>query len=192
MSSLDYQVAQLRLAVSNLVRLGEIDEVDLNHSDGPRVRVRLNETLRSPWLPVPAEVAANYTRWSPLTPGIQCVLISPAGDLSQARITQLLYSPSRPPPSLAADADVIAFDDGLTVEYHSASHHLSITGPANSQLTLSFTGGLSIDGDITLNGALSATGEISSNIDIKGDGISLKNHTHGGVQGGTGLTGAPQ
>lgn len=46
--------------------------------------------------------------------------------------------------------------------------------------------------NVKINGELSVTGQISSNTDVLSAGISGKSHTHGGVQGGSGNTGAPQ
>lgn len=57
---------------------------------------------------------------------------------------------------------------------------------------VNMTGNLNIIGNITTTGNISATGTITGTVDVIGGGISLKNHTHGGVQPGSGSTGAPQ
>lgn len=47
-------------------------------------------------------------------------------------------------------------------------------------------GQVTITGNVTVNGTITATGEVT------GNGIKLSAHVHGGVQGGSGTTGAPQ
>ena len=59
------------------------------------------------------------------------------------------------------------------------------------------TEGVEVTGDVSISGNLSVSGNITAaNVSASGDvtagGISLKNHVHGGVQGGSGTTGAPQ
>lgn len=54
------------------------------------------------------------------------------------------------------------------------------------------TGNLEIIGNITVTGNITASGTITGTTDVIGGGISLKNHTHGGVQAGGANTGVPQ
>jgi phage baseplate assembly protein gpV len=49
-----------------------------------------------------------------------------------------------------------------------------------------------INGDLQINGSVAATGTITSDVDVISAGISGKNHTHSGVQPGSGNTGVPQ
>ena len=53
-------------------------------------------------------------------------------------------------------------------------------------------GNLSVDGDVSVSGNISAQGTITAQIDVIGGGISLKNHTHGGVISGGSNTGPAQ
>lgn len=53
-------------------------------------------------------------------------------------------------------------------------------------------GSIVINGNTTINGNLQVNGSINATGDIVAAGISLINHVHGGVTGGTGTTGVPQ
>ena len=65
------------------------------------------------------------------------------------------------------------------------------------------TGTLTVSGQLTANAGLTANGNLGAGIaalingamavsgDVVGQGVSLKNHVHGGVQGGSSATGAP-
>ena len=57
---------------------------------------------------------------------------------------------------------------------------------------VSITGDTAISGNLSVTGSISATGDVSAGGDVTAGGISLKNHVHGGVQGGSGTTGVPQ
>ena len=66
---------------------------------------------------------------------------------------------------------------------------VEITGALKVAKLITGTGGMAISGG---SGA-AVTGDIKvSGGDVTADGISLQNHTHGGVQGGSGTTGKPQ
>lgn len=53
-------------------------------------------------------------------------------------------------------------------------------------------GNVDVVGDVNVDGTLNCTKTINASIDVIGGGISLKNHTHGGVTTGGGTTGGPQ
>lgn len=63
---------------------------------------------------------------------------------------------------------------------------------AMSNSEVEVIGDLHITGDVTVSGNITATGTITATVDVIGGGVSLKNHVHGGVTGGTGTTGGPQ
>lgn len=66
---------------------------------------------------------------------------------------------------------------------------VELTGALKVAKLITGTGGMAISGG---SGA-AVTGDIKvSGGDVTADGISLQNHTHGGVQGGSGTTGKPQ
>ncbi|MCW7550540.1 Gp138 family membrane-puncturing spike protein [Photorhabdus sp. APURE] len=100
-------------------------------------------------------------------------------------------------------------DDGVTyIELDPGSHNVTVITPA--KLIATANGGTEItspeiilNGNVTINGNLSqgmgagggtATmqGPVTVNNDVTAGGISLKSHTHGGVQSGGSKTGGPQ
>ncbi len=66
--------------------------------------------------------------------------------------------------------DTLTADNGIT-----ATGGISSAGGGNVQ----------VQGDITLTGSISASGNVNTNSDVTANGISLSQHTHGGVQNGS-------
>ena len=73
--------------------------------------------------------------------------------------------------------------DGSITATDKAGSTVVLKGDDTASITAS--GGLTINADVTVNGAVTATG------DVKGGSISLEDHVHGGVQGGSADTGPP-
>ncbi len=115
----------------NLIGLGTISEVD--HSSA-RVRVDINGRVTA-WLPVPAEIGANFRRWRPLRVGTQVLVACPSGDPANAVIVQILYSDSLPPPSNSGAVDVIQWNDGTFAEYDAGSQTLTIHSAGDVNIT---------------------------------------------------------
>lgn len=135
-----------------------------------------------PWV---AQRAGAARIWSPPTVGEQCVVLAPEGDLENGLVVVGLYSDANPPPS--NDPDVIQFDmpDGASISYNHAIHSLVVTLPAGGTATIDAPGGVTFNCDVMVNGSVTASD------DVTGGGISLMNHKHGGVQGGSAQTGTP-
>jgi phage baseplate assembly protein V len=127
---MSHTLTDLSRRMSNLIGLGTIAEVD--HLSA-RVRVDLNGR-KTAWLPVPAEIGANFIRWRPLRIGTQVLVACPAGDPANAIIVQFLYSAALPPPANRGDVDVIVFDDGTTIRHDSATHELTIISAGDLRL----------------------------------------------------------
>ena len=88
-------------------------------------------------------------------------------------------------PAPSADPiDLIAFEDGSKLSYDAEAGELVLELAGKMRIVA--PDGLAIEGDVDV------TGTITASEDAVADGISLKSHTHGGVQAGGASTGAPQ
>lgn len=173
---MDATLAELTRLLQNLIRLGTIVEVD-----GDRARVASGK-LTTDWLLWLTSRAGNAATWWQPSVGEQVLLLSPGGDLAAGVILPALYSDQHPAPSLDPAMRLTTYPDGASVSYNSATHTLDINLPA---------GTINIDAaaGVTIN---ASDGNVNVNCDVIADGISLKDHVHGGVSPGGATTGAPQ
>lgn len=64
--------------------------------------------------------------------------------------------------------------------------------PGSKTITITAPGGINLNGvTIDSSGNIGTTGTVTANTDVVGGGKSLKTHTHGGVQTGSGTSGPP-
>lgn len=117
---------------------------------------------------------------------------------------QQSHNDANPAPSADPNLKLRMFEDGCVISYNIATHHLAAILPAGGQATLTADGGVTVNGDTTINGNLQvngsqtvtgtslAKGSLTCEGDVTASGISLKTHTHSGVQTGGGNTGGPQ
>lgn len=70
--------------------------------------------------------------------------------------------------------------------YKESDIQIAQSSITHNSVTHTFNGNMVINGNLQVNGSINATGDIVAN------GISLINHVHGGVTGGTSTTGAAQ
>lgn len=153
--------------LGDLLRFGTVETVDLAAATAT---VACGEVVSPPlhWL----QFAGEFRLWSPPSKGEQVLLLCPEGDIAGGVILRGLNSTSFPAPASGANPQLHG-KDGLIITL--TSDGIQITAP----------GGVAIDGN------LNVTGLIAAGEDVVGGGISLKSHTHGGVQAGTAQTGAP-
>lgn len=59
-------------------------------------------------------------------------------------------------------------------------------------ITVTSSQPVQFNADVKVNGKVTVSGDVDSQGDVKAGSISLKTHTHSGVQPGSGSTGAPQ
>lgn len=60
--------------------------------------------------------------------------------------------------------------------------------PSAQTLTIVAPGGITLDGPVAATSTVHAAGDISSETDVLANGVSGHDHTHGGVQAGSGNT----
>jgi phage baseplate assembly protein V len=188
--------------LANLIRFGTVDSVTTSPA---RVVCKVGGLLTRPVRWVSVRAGSKTRSWSPPSPGEQVLLLAPNGDTTGAVALTGLFSDANPPPEGANDDNVIiAFGDGAVLLYDLAKHLLSGMLPAGGRVEVAAPGGFLFTGDTAIDGNLSVTKNvdidgtahakdtITSDTDVVGGGISLKNHTHPGVQAGGAKTGAPQ
>jgi phage baseplate assembly protein V len=138
-----------------MVKIGVISAVD---HDAKKIRVEAGG-MNSAWLPWPVEMGRNFRRWRPLREGQQVVMVAPSGELAQAAVIGMLYSSSLDAPETSPDLDLVLFDDGTSVSYDSANHHMeincvgSVTIKGATDLLVDFGGSITVNAgsDITVN-----------------------------------------
>lgn len=171
--------AQLSRMIENLIRLGQIEEIDLS---GKCCRVRTGQLLTN-WLPWITQRAGTTRTWSPPTIGEQVMVFSPSGEPGAGIVLTGLFSTANPAPSESEDEHITDYPDGARISYNHVTHALSATGiqtalvQASAQVTIDcpdvkFTGDITVDGDAVIGG------------------ISFLGHGHPDPQGDN--TGAPQ
>lgn len=187
--------------VGELIRLGTIAEVDLAQA---RCRVLYGDPddddggATTGWIRWLSPRSGETRTWSPPSEGEQVLLIVPDGQIGNA--VALPGLPRDVFPAVGNNStEIIEFADGARLSYDPAGHTLvallpagataSITAPGG--LTINAAGGITLRGDVAIEGALTVTETIIAEGNVTGDGVSLKNHTHGGVQGGSGNSGPP-
>lgn len=173
---MSYAQSALERLLHNLIRIGTVACID---NATQRIRVQSGDILTD-WLPWPAEIGRNYRRWRPLRIGQQLVLACASGALDNACVIAMLYDHANPPPATSDTLDIIEFEDGATIAYDSAAHHMTLKG---ARITL--------DGDVTITRKLHVKDSIHSDNDTVAGAVSLKTHVHGGVVPGTSQTGTP-
>lgn len=195
--------------LDNLIRLGTIDELDL---DAARCRVQTGGILTG-WLPWIAQRAGETRTWSPPTVGEQVILLSPSGEPAGGIVLTGLYSEQVAAPSTASSEHIVEYPDGARIRYDHDTGHLEAIGIQSATIEAAIevtidapathiTGTLTVDGLLTYGDGLSGdgggsgttiTGPITHTTgDLSSNGIVLHTHTHTGVQSGGSSTGAPQ
>jgi phage baseplate assembly protein V len=184
--------------LANLIRFGTVQAVA-----GKRVQVKIGGLLTRPiaWV---STRAGQTKAWSSPDIGEQVVVLSPNGDLGAGvAIGGIFCDAFDVPEGANADNVLIAFGDGAVLLYDQAAHVLQATLPADGRVQVTAPGGFTFTGHVTIDGELSvaqaatfqqtvhASQTITSDADVKAGTISLTNHPHGGVKGGTEISGKP-
>lgn len=150
--------------IARLLQFGTITEVD---PAAARIRVSLGGEAVSGWVPWVAGRAGDVRVFSAPSVGEQVMLLSPSGSSAQAVALLGIYSQAGAAP---------AGEEGVTRVELPGGVSLDIRGGV---VSLVAPGGVQITGDVTVAG------------DVVADGVSLKNHRHGGILRGGSQTDPP-
>lgn len=180
---MDFEVTELDRRLSNLIRLGRIEQAD--YAAG-KVRVKVGENVTT-WLPWLTQRAGGDVTWHAPEVGEQVVILAPSGELNQGVVLAAVFQSAYPQPVNNKDKHHVKYQDGAVVEYDRAAHHLKAVLPAGATVELVADGGISITGDITLTGTLTASVDVVAGP----SNISLINHKTSLVQPGSGTSGVP-
>jgi phage baseplate assembly protein V len=110
--------AELERLIANLVRIGEIAELDEANA---RVKVSVCG-LTTDWLPWLTARAGATRTWSAPRPGEQVIVLSPYGDPAQGVVLPSIYQDDHAAPATSKDKETTVFPDGTAFEYDSASN----------------------------------------------------------------------
>lgn len=165
-----------------MIRFGTIAEVDVSAA---RCRVTTG-AITSDWIPWLVPRVGTTIEWSAPSVSEQGLVLCPDGDTTGAVFLRGLYSDLLPAPVDDAHRHLVRFADGTEIRYDDAAHALDATLIDGGTATITASGGITVNGDVQVNGKLTASD------DVLAGSISLKGHTHGGVQSGGSSTGAPQ
>lgn len=171
----------------DLIRIGTVASVDLA---GARCTVLFDDESESGPVRWQAARMGAIRVWLPPSEGEQVAVLCPAGEVAGAVIVGSLVSDDNPPPA-STDVGLIDFADGAQLQYDPSSHALTITLPGGGTLAIVADGGVTIEGDVDITGNVTVSDTLTATTDVVGGGKSLKNHTHTGVQGGSGNSGPP-
>lgn len=118
----NYDVSELQRVISNLVRIGVVEELDEANA---RVKVRVSGLLTD-WLPWGADSAGRVRKWSPKQEGEQVVLFAPGGDMAQAVVGHSLFQDDHPAPAGSKFQETTTYPDGSTVDFNSKTNTLTV------------------------------------------------------------------
>lgn len=171
--SLAQHHAELDRLLHNIAVIGRVIAVQ-----NGKARFEIGEN-QTDWLDIPAVACGALSIWRCPSVNEQFLLISSSGDFNNAVPVVAIPSQIFPMPSLNPDEIKIKFPSGeITLNQQS--------GVADFELNQ-----INLDADVNINGNLSVSENILADGDITAGQISLKQHGHGNVENGGGITGAP-
>ncbi|MBS0858623.1 phage baseplate assembly protein V [Providencia rettgeri] len=205
--------AEIRRLIRNLIRIGIV--TDVNAKKGCRVQIGSLETDWLNWITLRA--GSTRTMNAPSV-GEQVLILALGGELTTAFVLTGIFSNDHSEPTDSLTADHRTYSDGAIIEYEPATGVLIATGiktatiDASEQINAT-TNVVIVNASKQINlttptvicsqnltcATLNVTegGEMTGNFThtggaIKSNGITLHDHTHGGVRSGGESTGKPQ
>ncbi|UYM14257.1 phage baseplate assembly protein V [Endozoicomonas euniceicola] len=178
----------LERRLSNLLRIGVIENKGGEPSDKVRVRIGELHTKPLPWL---THRAGNDKTWWKPEDGEQVLVLSPFGDLAQGVVLPSLYKEQFSAPYNDAGKHITEYADGARIEYDRNAHKLTAQLPGGATTELTSSGGITFTGDLLVNGNITATQDITdSTRSMQADRDIYNGHNHPGVASGPSTTGA--
>lgn len=170
-----FENTDLNRRLANAIQLGVVESID---PTAGTARVRIGDIVTAD-LPVWTPRAGQDRSWWPHEPGEQVCVFAPSGNLSAGLVMGAFFSGASPAPGDKAGLHRQVYADGTVIEYdRDTSHFRMHLGSGSAEIVA--PGGIAITGTVTVQG------------DVIADGISLKDHVHGGVQRGGSDTGGPK
>lgn len=121
-------------------------------------------------------------------------------DLSDGFVILAPYSQPKKIGNVSTETVQLRSDDGQAfIELHPTTHNINTVTPANLTATVGGNASVEVTGSATLKAASVTidtptahfTGNVNVDGDVKAGSVSLKNHTHNGVDPGNGNSGTP-
>lgn len=121
-------------------------------------------------------------------------------DLSDGFVILAPYSQPKKIGNVSTETVQLRSDDGQAfIELHPTTHNINTVTPANLTATVGGNASVEVTGSATLKAASVTidtptahfTGNVNVDGDVKAGSVSLKNHTHNGVDPGSGNSGTP-
>lgn len=121
-------------------------------------------------------------------------------DLSDGFVILAPYSQPKKIGNVSTETVQLRSDDGQAfIELHPTTHNINTVTPANLTATVGGNASVEVTGSATLKAASvtidTPTAHFTGNVNVDGDvtagSVSLKNHTHNGVDPGSGNSGTP-
>lgn len=167
-------MAEMQRQVGKLLTVGIVEDVK-----GNLVKVRIGKNV-TPYVPYSALRAGDIRIYCPPSVGEQVIVMSQGGSYENAVVGMSAFCDAIPEPSEGKCLFIDAY--GTTIKIDKGGVEI-VAGVTKIQ------GNVEINGDVSVSGKVEAQGEVTSSVDVKGGGISLIGHVHGGVTSGGSMTG---
>jgi len=137
---MSFDIAEIERRLSNLIRLGKVDQVDYGISP-PKARVWIGDAAKqsgflTEWLPWFGLSAGDDRSCTPLDVGEQVMVLSPSGELNQGMIMRGIFQTAHPYPVTSPDKHHAAYKDGAVVEYDRLTHTYKINIPTDGAVVI--------------------------------------------------------
>lgn len=141
-----YDLVELARRLENLIRYGEIYEVD--HASA-RARVQAGKLITA-WLPWIASRSAGDKNWWAPEIGERVLILSPSGTPSLGIVMPALYSTDTPAPADSPDVHLVEYADGTRLEYNRANHRLVADVAGDVEITAKGTVRVQAEGNLEM------------------------------------------